>query len=301
MNPIGGTEILLSGLLKHIDPTVYGVNIIIGGSHQVFPNQPKAVNWEHRNIEQQATRILRDKKFTDKIAASVFVSNWQLENFRRTYFDLPMPKSVVIRNAIEPIEYLKKPKGKLKLIYTSTPWRGLDLLLNVFEQLDRDDVELDVYSSTIIYGTEFFEKNNSAFEKTFDRAKTMKNVNYLGYANNDDIKKAMQESHIFAYPSVFEETSCLGLIEAGAAGCSLATTNLGALPETACGWARMSPMQYTEELLIKRYKTTLSNAIDNYWFEEQSGKFEKQSDFFNDHYSWSAVVPEWKRLFEAVM
>jgi glycosyltransferase involved in cell wall biosynthesis len=297
--PKGGTELLVNGLLKYINPTQYGVNLILSENFQLSPGQPRAINWEHRNVDEPGTKCLQDKSFTDPLSAIVLVSNWQAEKFRNTTL-IPLAKTAIIRNAIEPIQYVKKPIGKLKLVYTSTPWRGLDVLLDVFEQLNRDDVELDVYSSTIIYGSAFYEKHNSTFEKMFDRAKAMPGVNYMGYTSNDDIRKALQQSHILAYPSTFEETSCLAVIEAGAAGCSIVTTNLGALPETSCGWARMTPMQNWRGALLERYKTNLNNAINNYWSEEGSGKFEKQSEFFNAYYSWDAVIPEWKRLFTAI-
>ena len=98
--------------------------------------------------------------------------------------------------------------------------------------LNRDDIELDVYSSTIIYGDGFANSTKGVYDQLFDRAKRMKNVNYMGYATNAGIRKAVQKAHIFAYPSIFQETSCISILQAMACGCLIISSNLGALKET---------------------------------------------------------------------
>ena len=69
---------------------------------------------------------------------------------------VPYSESIILRNAIDPIEVGEKPKDTIRLIYHSTPHRGLELLVPVFEKLceTHDDIELDVYSSFKIYGWE---------------------------------------------------------------------------------------------------------------------------------------------------
>ena len=68
---------------------------------------------------------------------------------------MPKSKSIVIRNAIEKISFEEKPSDKINLIYHTTPWRGLKILLKVFKKLNLENVELNVCSSTIIYGKKF--------------------------------------------------------------------------------------------------------------------------------------------------
>ena len=50
----------------------------------------------------------------------------------------------MIRNAIEEITSVEKSKDKINLIYHTTPWRGLNVLISVFKKLDMKDVELHV-------------------------------------------------------------------------------------------------------------------------------------------------------------
>ena len=51
------------------------------------------------------------------------------------------------------------------------------------------DVELDVYSSTQIYGDQFKTANDSQYKDLYEQAKSLPNVNYIGYVSNDEIRK----------------------------------------------------------------------------------------------------------------
>lgn len=300
--PRGGTEILRDGLYKHTNVEQYtDINIILcTPDYSKIKFTKKNVLWQHLNYSDESLAPMRDPSFMKSITASVYVSNWQIEKFRYL-FQIPVENSYVIKNAIEPIEFINKPKeDKIKLIYTSTPFRGLDILLSAFELLNRDDIELDVYSSTAVYGTGYQNHHAGMWDHIFDRAKSMKNVNYIGYAENKEIHKALQSAHIFAYPSIFEETCCLAMVEAGAAGCDMVTTNLGALYETGSEYAKMIPIRSNERDLIISYANALNEAIDNYWNKSNQEQLKEQSDFYNKFYSWERRAVEWNRFFEEV-
>jgi glycosyltransferase involved in cell wall biosynthesis len=303
MKPAGGTEILLEGLRKHTTISEHeDINMILSNpySHNLRYTK-KNLLWQHLAHSDESLRSgYTDPSFMNAINSFVYVSNWQHEKYR-WIFRIPLENAYVIKNAIEPIEFKPKPKdGKIKLIYTSAPFRGLDMLLPAFEMLDRDDVELDIYSSAKMYGDGYEAHTNGVYEEHFDLARNMKNVNYMGYATNDVVKKALQDAHIFAYPSTFEETCCLAMVEAGAAGCRMVTTNLGALYETGSEYARLMPMQAVPETFIPAYAKVLNEEIDNYWSMETQSKLQKQSDFYNENYSWYLRSKEWNRLFEKI-
>ena len=158
----------------------------------------KNILWQHLNYIDQSLEPMKNPSFMKSIDATVYVSHWQLEKFRYL-FQVPLENAYVIRNAIEPIEFKEKSKdGKIKLIYTSTPFRGLGILLDVMQMIDRDDIELDVYSSTSVYGSGYEAHYYGVYDDLFNRAREAKNVNYMGYAPNEDIKKAVQQAHIFS-------------------------------------------------------------------------------------------------------
>jgi UDP-glucose:(glucosyl)LPS alpha-1,2-glucosyltransferase len=169
----------------------------------------------------------------------VFVSYWQREWYCREY-NIPPSRTMVIHNAIEPIPAVKKPDPKdgVKLIYSTTPHRGLEILVPVFDRLtEKDpDLHLDVFSSFEVYG---WGDRDAQFKDLFEAIKKHPKITYHGYQPNEVVRTALQQSHIFAYPNTWMETSCLSMMEAMSAECFCVHSDLGALPETTSNWTYM--------------------------------------------------------------
>jgi len=174
------------------------------------------------------------------------------------------------------------------------------VLLDSFEQLNRNDAELDIYSSTIIYGSEFDRQNRATFEPLFERARGMRNVHYKGYASNAVVRKALQNSHILAYPSIWQETSCLTAIEAAMAGCHVVTTNFGALPETLAEWGAYVTIDGDELALTRRYTAALQKSIDEFWDLEFQQRLQAQHEYFKRFYTWEVRQQQWVNLLDAL-
>jgi len=301
MRPLGGSEILNNNLLKYAGQDWQRkVNLVLSVCDPAYidPNRVNVV-WQHLAYDQGAIAGMADTNFIEAIDHFVYVSDWQLAQFQNR-FPINLSQNHVIKNAIEPIEFKEKPKDKIKLIYTSTPNRGLEVLLKAFKILNRKDIELTVFSSNIIYGKGYSNQLAGAHDHLFHQCRTTPGIIYRGYAMNKAVRQALQQSHILAYPSIYEETSCLAAIEAGAAGCKIVTTDLGALPETCDKWATYVDYQYGDDLdlLAERYAETLNAAIDSYW--ANSYTINEQSLWFNEQYSWHTRAREWLEFFNKI-
>ena len=304
MNPKGGTEILKEQLIAQLpEESLDGINLIGSICHPSLVKEDKInILWQHLSYDQPNVRLMQDRKFVDSIDYFIYVSHWQYNKFREIY-KIPEYKSFVIKNATHAFDTVEKQKdNKIKLLYTSTPWRGLAVLIKSIEILNktREDFEVDIYSSTKIYGSKFDENEKDKFEALFDKCKNTPNVNYLGYADNDSVRAAVQRSHIYAYPSIFEETSCLAVIEAMSAGCHVVTTNYGALPETCGEFATMIEFDSSGQNLIERYAETLNSVIDNYKNNLYKDDLEMQIKYYNKNYSWETRIQEWKNFLNYV-
>jgi glycosyltransferase involved in cell wall biosynthesis len=293
MKPMGGSEILYNNFCNYVGPYWPNNLNLIMSTCEHSQIQPHKINvlWQHLSYDQKNVQLLHSQNFLDSLQHIVFVSNWQYDAFK-SIFNIHNKNNHVIKNAIVRLPFIEKPKEKLKIIYTSMPNRGLSVLLDSFDIMNRNDVELVIYSSNIIYGKEYFKGVND--EKLFHRCKTNKNITYRGYSLNSAIRKELQKSHIFAYPSIFQETSCLSAIEAGAAGCRIVTTNYGALPETCDRFAEYVEYDSDYSKLSYNFAEKLNRVVDNYW--KECYDLEKQSNWFNENYCWQNKKMEWIKL-----
>ena len=294
----GGSENQLRLLLKCLsDENFKDINLILNNAkHELIEKDKINVLWMHHFVNQEEAKLLGSKDFVNKLDWIIFNSSWNFEKYVYQ-FKIPESKSIVIKNAIERIEPKEKPKDKISLIYHTTPWRGLKHLLKIFKNLDMDNVELNVCSSTIIYGKKFDSKLGKTYEKLFDECKNTKNVNYLGFMNNNNIIELLKKMHIFSYPSIWPETSCIAAIESMAAGCEVVTTNLGALYETCSPFSTFVNFDRNFDNLEKRFGEVLLNSIKNYWSKENQNKLKLQAEAINLTYSWDLRSKEWKSFF----
>jgi len=295
----GGSENQFRLLLKYLpDKSFKDINLILNNAnHDLIEKDKINVLWMHHFVNQEEAKNLGSEEFVDKLDWIVFNSHWNFEKYVYQ-FKIPESKSIVINNAIEKVSFQEKPEDKINLIYHTTPWRGLVNLLKIFKKLNLDNVELNVCSSTIIYGKKFESTIGKKYEDLFNDCKNSKNVNYYGYLENKKIIELLKKMHIFSYPSIWPETSCIAAIESMAASCNTVTTNLGALYETCSPFGTFVNFDRNLDNLEKRFGEVLLTVIKNYWSQENQNKLKLQRETINSTYSWNVRAVEWKNFFD---
>ena len=293
----GGTELMLERIYHRLPRELLEQVQIIPTRVKTLDESKIRILYVHDLPGDPSLDHLKNKGWA-KFHKIVFVSNWQMQAFIGTY-EIPWSRCHVINNGIVPFEQHDKPDGKIKLIYTSTPHRGLEILVDVFEQLTKkyDNIELDVFSSFALYGWPDRESN---FEALYQRCRDNPNINYYGTVNNNVIREALTKSHIFAYPSVWLETSCLCLIEARSAGLVCVHPNLGGLYETAAGTTAFYQFHESIEEHKKIFYRKLENIIQVY--SSVSTLITKNAvKRVNDYYNIDYLMTHWEQLIESLL
>lgn len=227
----------------------------------------------------------------------VFNSNWQMQAYIN-YFNIPWSKCVVLLNAIDPVPVHEKPEGPIHLGYWSTPHRGLEILVPVFEALaQKHDIELDVFSSFKIYG---WEERDQQYRELFDRCKEHPKINYYGSVPNQKIREHLPNMHILAYPNIWPETSCITLMEAMAAGMICVHSNLACLYETGANWTTLYQFNEDMNAHANLFYSILDTTIQNYNDPSLQNRIKSQASYANIFYSWDVRKHQWAALLSSL-
>ena len=302
---MGGTELMRMWLYEEVEKREAGLLDkfqLISTRVRELEDKPRIL-WIHDLAADPEVQHLKNKENIEKFERIVFVSHWQQYQFH-VYLGFPYDRGVVIQNAIKPIPQHEKPKDgdKINVCYFSTPHRGLEVLLNAWDFMrntlkDGLNAELNIYSSFQIYDRPHLDEQ---FRHIYKRARETKGVNYHGTVSNDEIRKALETQHIMAYPSIYEETSCITLIEASAAGCLSVVPNFGAIPETGANFPWMYGYEQDKDKHAQVHGHILGRAIEHFWDEDIQNLLKIQRSYFDMFYNWSLRSGQWQQFLHAI-
>jgi UDP-glucose:(glucosyl)LPS alpha-1,2-glucosyltransferase len=324
----GGTELILANLKQALPDLCEKVQIICSRPQQtpLDPVKPRIL-WLQDLPQDPASACLADATYRTNFNKIVFVSHWQQQMYNMQ-LRIPFHDGIVIKNAVprlmptfpkprftlpagfgkpnfpeDPILAeldSKEQTGRLRFLYTSTPHRGLAILAAAADALvkERQDWELHIYSSLKTYG---WDEADKQFDGLYETLQKNPCVVYHGSGTNAEVRQACLDAHIWVYPSIYAETSCMSAQEAMMAGCLAITTNFGALPETCAEWAWMFPIDEQAEIICQRTHLSMRSALDLYDDPNTQSVLRAQSDYFQKFWAFEGRINAWRGLLEQVI
>lgn len=296
MEPSGGTELLLDGLTQRVDPSLLEKVQIVSRPDNIDPGRRKIL-WVHdMPADMPFITNPRDRAIFDGI---VFVSSWQQQIFN-VNAGVPFSESVVIKNAIEPIACEEKPnEDVIRLVYHPTPHRGLKILVPVFVELSKkyENIHLDVFSNFDLYAR---PELNSKYEELYNVCREHDKITYHGTQPNDVVRDALKNAHIFAYPSIWRETSCLCAMEAMSAKCLIVAPNYGALAETLANFGVTYDFKENHQEHAQVFAFALESAINSIHADRTNDLLNFQKAYADSFYSWDSRIPQWETYIKFI-
>ena len=225
-----------------------------------------------------ATQILT--KWNNHINGCICLTEWHQKVFIEKY-PILTNKINIINNGIDINSFKKfnKPnKIKNKFIYTSRPERGLNLLLNLWQQIlaKIPDATLSISSYVNFPST----PEDVLLKNIIDNTDS---ITYLGNLNVNKLYEEMSSSEYWLYPTHYPETSCITALEM-------------LMSEVICLYYPVAGLPYT----IDKYGIQVSpnSEIDTIvsLTDEQKIQLKQNGKLYAKSCSWEIRAKSWTKM-----
>jgi glycosyltransferase involved in cell wall biosynthesis len=258
---------------------------------------PLQLFWTGDAFDQPFVKGLEVPANRPAIDFAVLQSDWQESTFRGHLGIAPW-RCLRTRLGFAPDVGVRRvadlPPRARRLIYTSTPFRGLDLLLSWFPVIRQvcPDAELRVCSSMRVYGVGE-QEDRAQFGRLYDLGR-QPGVTLLGSLSQPQLADELRQARVLAYPNHWPETFCIAAIEAQASGCPVVTSTLGALPETVGDGGVCVPGDPRSDPAFRdRFIAEVVSMLtdDTRWEGFSRGAMQRS----REQYDWRVIAGEWER------
>lgn len=297
----------------------WDVIIVVNGAEHgskirnVSPNA-KLICWEHRlpTAEDPIPEYLYEP-----FHLVVYVSEYQKSEIEKE-FDVK-PISIVIGHGLTPAfenmfssqEEFTEAK-EWRAAYTSSPYRGLEVLVNIYQNWDPETAELpmlDIFSSMKIH-----QMSDAKYQYLYEKANSNPRIDYHGAGTQSDLAVALRKSTFFIYPRPQPEAFPMSILEAAAAGAVIISVNYGSMTSTIfksittpnlvglVGMFALTPKASNESLkdFTGRYKEFYLKNLLRY-IERREVRLERmfaQSKAINDTCLWKHKAADWNTVID---
>lgn len=259
-------------------------NVIISWRNNLFLNyQITAVKKIVDNHDVADTRFYPPEDMKD---VQMFVKS---EYHRSKFPALSDDRFVIIPNGIDLSQFPKTEKVKNSMVWTSSYDRGLKYLLEMWPSIRAEvpDATLDCY-----YGFQLFDsmpwgkiRTGQTWKQEMKKLLNQPGVTDHGRVGTEEVAKAYLKADIWAYPTDFNEISCISAMKAQAAGCMPVSTDWCALKETLKGGVIIKGSG-ADPKVREEFKQKLIEVLKSY-------KRERNIDV--TEFSWDNVAEQWNQ------
>jgi glycosyltransferase involved in cell wall biosynthesis len=175
----------------------------------------------------------------DRVGRYLVLSPWHKKFFLGHHRGVPPGKVAVTRDVVDLSRYAERPeKVRGRMIYSSSPDRGLDRLLDLMPEIRKRVPWAHLH---VFYGFHNWEESarrrgDSAtlarIEALRRRLETQEGVVFRGRVGQAELAREQLLAQLWAYPTWFTETFCITAAEMMAAGVCVVASDLAALSTT---------------------------------------------------------------------
>jgi len=255
------------------------------------------VVWNHDIILKDGARQLMSLMY--KVDRVLVLSEFHKSQFQR-HLTVPDDRYVVTRNGVD-LELIDEAirgvqRDPKRLLYTSRPERGLDLLLGMWPELKRrlPDVSLAIAHYENPGADAQMADYLQALRRTAER---LPDVKILGPLTKRDLYGEIASSALVVYPATFPEVSCISALEAAACGTPMIASRYAALKETVADGETgvLVPGDPHDEQYQTRFVEAVAALLSDDDRRAAMGVAARRR--VEERHQWRDIVAEWEKLF----
>jgi len=251
----------------------------------------------------------------EKVDLILGLTKWHIAHLTKLY-NIAGSKLRVVPNGIEmdrfPVDRSQDATNDPRFIWSSSPDRGLDILLNTWPEIRErwPEARLDIFYGWDLIDRLIQQHRQAGMPHVWledFRARCFNQMEWLGFeaggiyqhgrVGQDELAKAAYEASFWPYMTGFMETFCITALEMQAAGVIPVASKLAALKETVA-----VPETLVEGWPMNRdYQVRWLQALDNIMTEEPQGEIlrlnaRSKGRALAESFTWDRSYSRWNEL-----
>lgn len=221
-----------------------------------------------------------------------------LSNFHKNYTQglqgVSEEKIVTTRNGIDPekFKFVRKSKDPNKLVWMSSPDRGLDKCMLIMDEVTKEFPEATLH---VYYGVENLYNYGPQMTALANKLKAMMNarpfVKYHGFTEQKKMYQEVSDAVVWPHCNNFIETFCITALECLANGIYPVVRRLGALSDTlrdaeSKGDAVLLDYEWSDPNSTKLHAEEICKVM-------REKRWEQMKPFDFEKHDWATVADEW--------
>lgn len=192
-------------------------------------------------------------------------------------------------------------RNPTRIIYSSSLDRGLIYLLNNWQKIQEGCPKAELH---VFYGFDVFDalhRNNPSMMKWKEHIMELlkqPGITYHGRVGHKELEEEMLKAGIWAYPTDFDEISCITAMKSQALGAIPVVTNRAALQETVKNGIKIDG-DILEEDVQEAYVKALVGLLNNPAEQEDIRK--TMMPWAKEQFPWKRVAADWDRMLRSYL
>ena len=249
--------------------------------------------WLH-DLNRQLLITEKNTGFVDKVFG---VSTFHADYLKQAYPFLA-ERVGFLNNGINLERFQQQVKRQdFKVAWTSSPDRGLLHLLAMWPHIVKAEpaAELHVFygwdNIDKLLGTPGYEGLAMLKQTVLGMMEKTPSVKWRGRVDQNILAEELLSSQVWAYPTSFVETFCIGALEAMAAGCHIVSSDLGNIPNVVGDAGLLIPGHPQTKSYQYRFTGILMGFLADVGMQLAfRGKGQERAKGF----TWDAAYGQWK-------